>query len=229
MRTALLLALALAAAPDVALAQLAPEASPPPQAGPPMAAPETAPAAGAPVAAPEAGAVPPGAVPPPAPRNGPYVGFSFGTGRGDVTLGGETVAVGDLVPGASPTTLALMLRCGWASGPFLFGLQANVIRSSWSAGGSTATMQLTGVDVVATWAPPELGMYARLGVGPAQLSFDGGGAASDSYGGAEAMLGVGMTMGGLGVGIDYIVHTYDEGAPFDGASYLLATISLDLG
>jgi hypothetical protein len=168
-------------------------------------------------------------VPPPAQRDGPYVGFSFGTGRGDVTLGGETVAVGDLVPGSSPTTLALMLRCGWANGPFLFGLQANVIRSAWSVGGSTATMQLTGVDVVATWAPPDLGMYARLGVGPARLSFEGGGVTSDSYGGAEVMLGLGATMGGLGVGIDYVVQSYDEGAPYDGASYLLATISLDLG
>jgi len=225
MRTALFLALALAAAPAAALAQLDPEASPPPQAGPPVTAPAAPDAAPAPL---PPGAVPPGALPPPAPRSGPYVGFSFGTGRGDVFAGGTTTAVNDLFPG-SASTLALMLRCGWANGPFLFGLQANVIRSSWDVGGASATMQLTGVDVVATWAPPELGMYARVGVGPAQLSFEGGGATSDGYGGAELMFGVGATMGGLGVGIDYVRQSYDEGAPIDGAAYLLATVSLDLG
>lgn len=210
----LALALALAAPPRVSLAQLDPDVAPVPQ------APAPAPRIPDP-AAPQ--------VAPPAPRSGPYAGFSFGTGRGDVFSGSTTTAVSDFVPGASPTTLALMLRAGWASGALLFGMQANLVRSSWDAGGASTAMQLAGVDVVATWAPPDLGLYARVGAGPAQLSFEASGASSDSYGGAEVMFGIGATMGGLGVGIDYIRQSYDEGAPIDGAAYLLATLSLDLG
>jgi hypothetical protein len=218
MRTALLLALALAvASPSAALAQLDPEGAPPPQPPSTVAAPR----------APDPAPVPQAAGPA-APQSGPYVGFSFGTGRGDVFAGGTTTAVSDLVPGASPTTLALMLRAGWASGALLFGVQANIVRSQWDAGGVSSAMQLTGVDVVATWRPPDLGLYARVGAGPAQLSFEGGGA-SESYGGAEAFFGIGFMTGGLGVGIDYIRQSYDEGAPIDGAGYLLATLSLDLG
>jgi hypothetical protein len=135
--------------------------------------------------------------------------------------------VNDLVPGTSPTTLALMLRFGWGSGDLLFGLQANLVRSQWDAGGVSSAMQLYGVDLVATWRT-QGGVYLRLGAGPAQLTFEGGGS-SESFDGTEAMLGVGLSSGGFGVGLDYVRQTYSDGAPLDGAGYLLATLSLDLG
>lgn len=211
-----------------ALAAFAPLASNAQDASP--AAPAAAPPAvvGAPPAA-APPAVPPAAPPAKAARSGPYVGFSFGTGRGDVYAAGTTTAVNDLIPGESPTTYALMLRVGWASGDLLYGMQLNLVRSQWDIGGSTAAMQLTGVDLVLTWMPQDLGIFLRAGVGPASLSFDGGGATSDSFGGAEVLLGIGLSSGGLGVAIDYVRQSYDDGAPFDGAGYVLATLSLDLG
>jgi hypothetical protein len=90
-------------------------------------------------------------------------------------------------------------------------------------------MQLTGVDLVMTWMPQDVGVFMRGGVGPANLSLDGGGWVSKSYGGAEFMLGLGLSSGGFGVAIDYVRQVYDKGAPVDGAGYFLATLSLDLG
>ena len=231
MRAFLLLAAVLA--PLTTLAQAATQvAAAPAVAAPPVAQVAAAPAVAAPSLPPSAGpaAIPPLASPAPkAGREGPYVGFSFGTGRGDVYAGNTTTAVGDLVPGVTPTTYALMLRAGWASGDLLWGMQLNLIRSEWRAGGSTSAMQLTGVDLTATWMPQDLGMFVRAGIGPANLAFEGNGFVSDSYGGAEVMLGIGIASGGFGVAIDYVRQTYDDGAPIDGASYLLATLSLDLG
>jgi hypothetical protein len=170
--------------------------------------------------------VPPAPAAPP--RSNFYGGFSFGTGQGSVTTNGTTTAVNDLVPGSSPTTLALMLRGGWVSGDLRYGMQLNLVRSQWSSGGATSAMQLTGFDLVMTWMPRDGGVYLRLGLGPAKLSFEGSGSTSESYGGMEAMLGLGLSSGGFGVGIDYIRQTYDNGAPIDGAAYFLAVLSLDL-
>jgi hypothetical protein len=176
----------------------------------------------------------PGAAPAAAPGaaeakgGGAYMGFSLGTGTGDVYLGDTTTSIDDLVPGVSPTTLALQLRFGWASGDLLFGFQLNLVRSQWDVSGVTSAMQLAALDVVTTLRERNLGLYVRAGIGPAQLTFEANGSSSESWNGTEAMLGVGLSHGGFGVGIDYVRQEYD-GAPIDGAGYLLATVSLDFG
>ena len=221
MRAALLAAILLAAAaPRVTPAQSDAEAAPPEVA-------VAAPAEAGPVAPPGPPAVAPAGAE--AKRSGAYLGFSFGTGRGDVFAGGTTTSIDDLVPGVSPTTLALMLRFGWASGNLLFGFQMNLVRSQWEVSGATSAMQIAGLDVVTTLRDSQLGLYARVGVGPAQLTFDANGTSSQTWNGTEAMLGVGLSHGGFGVGIDYVRQSYDSSAPIDGAGYLLATLSLDLG
>jgi len=47
--------------------------------------------------------------------------------------------------------------------------------------------------------------------------------------GVELMFGVGATMGGMGVGIDFIRQAYDPAeAGFDSVTYMLAMLSLDM-
>jgi hypothetical protein len=233
--TALFLATVLAPLTTFALDSGPTAEVPPPAATASPAVPATVPppAVVTPAEPPAALQAPPPVAPVPlAPveRSGLYAGFSFGTGTGSVYSGSQTTSVSDLVPGMSPMTYALMLRGGWSNGDYLYGMQLNLIRSEWSSGGTTASMQLTGVDLVVTWMPRDLGIFVRGGVGPANLSFDGSsGFVSDSYGGAEFMLGIGLGSGGFGVAIDYVRQVYDKGAPIDGAGYLLATLSLDLG
>jgi hypothetical protein len=236
MRAAQLAAVLLLAAPRLAAAQADPGspadsafAEPPvPEAAPP--APEVA-APAAPAAAVPARPAPVPAAPAAqaAKHDGAYLGFSFGTGRGDVFTGGTTTKVDDLVPGVSPTTLALMLRCGWASGSLLLGVQLNLVRSQWDVSGVSSAMQLAAFDVVTTLRDHDLGLYVRAGVGPAQLTFEADGTSSQSWNGTEGMLGFGFSSSGFGVGIDYVRQSYQKGAPIGGAGYYLATLSLDFG
>jgi hypothetical protein len=234
MRAALVSAVLLAALPRATVAQDAGPAPEPSAAAAPAPSAEVPPAPSAEVApAPSpAPAVPGGPAAPaaatPTAKSGGYFGFSFGTGRGEVFVGDTTTSVEDMVPGVSPTTLSLMLRAGWASGDLLFGFQLNLTRSQWDVSGVSSAMQLAAFDVVTTWRSSELGLYVRAGVGPAQLTFEGGGA-SESYNGTEAMLGVGFGAGGFGVGFDYVRQSYGSEAPIDGAGYVLATVSLDFG
>jgi len=235
MKAALLLAAALA--PLVSLAQ---DSAPPP-AEPAIAAPAPAPAPapvasvpppavdpGAAVAAPPAPpavptAPPPTAAPPPKPsKDGGYFGFAFGTGTGEIYSGSTTVDLRDVGP--DPRTLAIMGRFGHRTGDFIFGLQANLVRTQWSSGGSTAAMNVMGLDLVSTLVIAD-DIFLRVGVGPASVSFEGSGSTSDSYTGAEVILGMGFHMSGMTVGIDMLLQTYsDPNAPFDGSRYLLATI-----
>ncbi len=245
MRAAHLAAIILAAAPLIATAQsdsgapwpadpygTSAEPAPAPVAAPPSAPAVEAPAAPAPAPpappapAPQAAPAAPG---PEAKRSGGYFGFSLGTGRGDVFAGGSTTSVDDLVPGVKPTTMALMLRFGWASGDVLFGFQLNLVRTQWDVSGVSSAMQLAGLDVVTTLRDHSTGLYVRVGIGPAQLSFDADGSSSQSWNGTEAMLGAGIHMGGFGIGFDYLRHSYGKDAPLDGAGYVLATVSLDFG
>jgi hypothetical protein len=233
MRAAHLAAILLLAAPRLAAAQADPGSQPPADSAfaeppaPEVAAPP-APATAAPASAAHARPAPAPAAPP-AKGDGAYLGFSFGTGRGDVFAGGTTTKVDDLVPGVSPTTLALMLRGGWASGSLLFGVQLNLVRSQWDVSGVSSAMQLAAFDVVTTLRDHDLGLYVRAGIGPAQLTFEADGTSSQSWNGTEGMLGLGFSSSGFGVGIDYVRQSYEKGAPINGAGYYLATLSLDFG
>lgn len=186
---------------------------------------ESAPSAGAaPVAGPDGAPV---ARPP---KSGPYFGASVGTGTGRVTVQGETYSISDWsYYGESPTTLALMLRGGWGTGPFLFGMQLNWIRTSWDYNGSSFGLDFMGFDAVATWWDQEMGLYARAGIGPASASAFDGPNTTESVDGIELMLGIGFTMGGLGVGIDLINQNYGDEATGIPATvtYTLAMINFD--
>jgi hypothetical protein len=122
-----------------------------------------------------------------------------------------------------------MLRLGWGDGDFLFGTQFNWIRSYTTVAGTEAGYDFRAFDLTATWWSQEAGLYTRVGVGPAQYRVYAGSSESDPISGVELMFGVGFTMGGFGVGIDYTRQSYDaKEAGFDSVGYLLASLSLDL-
>ena len=158
-------------------------------------------------------------------QDGEYFGLAFGTGIGQVMVGSTTTDVRDLVPGASPTTLALIGRYGHRTGDQLLGIQLGLVSTQWSGGGATASMNLLSLDFTYTAVVLD-DVYLRLGAGPASLTFEGNGASSKSYGGAEMTAGIGISSGGFGVGIDFLVQRYGGDAPIDGASYVLATLTL---
>lgn len=239
--------------PDQAAAPVAspPAAAPAPeQPLPPaaVAAPAPAPEAMPPPAAPgQAGPTIPGAPAAPGPatatamkplKNGGYVGFSVITGKGTVYLNGQSASIDEALQlvsditgasGQSPTTLGLMLRLGWGSGDFLFGTQFNWIRSFISINGTEAGYDFRGFDLTATWWSQETGIYARVGVGPAQYRVYAGSSESDPAGGVELMAGFGVTMGALGVGMDLIRQSYDANETgFDAVQYVTVSLSLDL-
>lgn len=163
-------------------------------------------------------------------KNGPYFGFSFGTGTGNMTAGGTTDSFTDIsINGEAPTTLALQLRSGWGTGDYLFGMQLNMMRTWWDISGVSSGMEFMGFDVVATWWDQDAGLYARVGIGPSQFSWFADDYSTESVSGVEMMFGVGATMGGMGVGIDFIRQAYEETeAGFSSVTYMLAMLSLDM-
>ena len=215
--TSLLLATLLASIPAAASAQAGdlPPAADPAAAGPGPAAPPSA-----------------AVTPPQKPgKSGGYVGFSFGTGKGTLYGGGSSLDVDEFLgySGESPTTLNLQLRTGWGTGDFLFGTQLNLTRSWVDIGGTSYGLQFFAIDLVTTWWSQEAGIYTRVGLGPAQFSTFAGDQSSRTYSGVELMLGAGLTMGGMGVGIDFFRQAYDANETgFDSVSYMLATLSLDM-
>lgn len=194
-------------------------------------APGAAPAAGTPTEAAAAPAAKPE-------KNGPYVGFSFGTGSGTVYNGSSSLAINDALTtvagvagasGQSPTTLAMMLRFGWGSGDFLFGTQFNWIRSYVDINGTSAGYDWRAFDLVATLWSQEMGLYTRVGVGPSQYRVYVGSNESTPESGVELMLGVGATLGGLGVGLDLFRQNYDKTRTgFDYVNYFVVSLSADL-
>jgi hypothetical protein len=164
-------------------------------------------------------------------KEGPYFGFSFGTGNGSIGVGGTAYDLDEQMgyAGESPTTMAMMLRFGFGSGDFLFGAQFNWIRTFIDVSGTEVGMDFRGFDLVGTLWSQEMGLYTRVGIGPAQVRGYVGSSESDPVSGVELMLGLGATMGGLGVGIDLIRQNYDVAeAGFDYVQYMLVTLSLDL-
>jgi hypothetical protein len=164
-------------------------------------------------------------------KNGPYVGFSFGTGTGTIYSGSSSLSIDEALgySGQSPTNMALMFRFGWGSGDFLFGGQFNWIRSWVDVSGVSAGLDFRGFDLTATLWSQEMGLYTRVGVGPASFNSFVDSNTSKSYSGVELMLGVGATLGGLGVGVDLIRQNYTASETgFDYVQYALVTLSLDL-
>lgn len=216
-----------ARAPEAALPAPAASEPAPSPAAPPAAA--AAPASPAPAAAaPPAVAAPalaPAAAAPKPSRDGTYFGLALGTGMGEIYTPSGTIDVRDLVPGVRPVTLALIGRFGQRTGNTIWGLQAGLVTTQWSSGGSTASMNLMALDVTLTSVVLD-DVLLRFGVGPAQLSFSADGDTSESYGGAEMTAGIGFASGGFGVGLDIVVQRYGKDAPFDGVGYLLATLTL---
>ncbi len=167
----------------------------------------------------------------PAAKNGAYMGFSFGTGKGTLYSGSSSLDIDEFLgySGQPPTTLNMQLRFGWGTGDLLFGTQMNLTRSWVDIGGSSYGLQFFALDLVTTWWSQEAGVYTRLGVGPAQFNTFAGDSSGRTYNGMELMLGGGFTMGGMGVGIDFFRQVYDANETgFDAVSYVLATLSLDL-
>jgi hypothetical protein len=219
MRAASLLAASLVALlPAAALGQVE---VPPPVPGPVVGQP----APGAPVA-PVTGA--------PAPKvekSGGYFGLSLGTGKGTLHSGNASMDVDDLFGGSgqTPTTFALQLRGGFGSGDLLLGTQLNLTRTWIESGGKSVGLQFFAIDAVATWWSQEMGIYTRIGIGPSQVTVFGGNSSSDPVQGVEFMVGMGFTMGGLGVGIDATRQNYKASeAGFDSVNYVLAMLSLDM-
>jgi hypothetical protein len=164
-------------------------------------------------------------------KSAPYFGFSFGTGKGTMYSGGQSADIDDMFAGAgsSPTTMNLQLRSGWGTGDLLFGVQFNWTRTWVDVGGTSTGLDFRAFDLVATWWDQQMGLYARVGVGPSAFSAYVGDSTSDSVSGVELMLGFGATMGGMGVGFDMFRQSYDQAeAGFDSVSYLLVTLSLDM-
>jgi hypothetical protein len=163
-------------------------------------------------------------------KNAPYFGFSFGTGQGTITSGSTSWNFNDYTYfGKAPTTLAMQLRGGWGTGDFLFGAQMNLNRTWVDVNGSSIGMQFFAVDAVATWWSQEMGIYTRVGIGPSQFNAYAGSSTGKTYSGVELMAGFGVTMGGLGVGIDFTRQAYTASETgFDSVSYMLAMLSLDM-
>lgn len=164
-------------------------------------------------------------------KNAPYFGFSFGTGKGTLNLGSSSVDIDTIlgVTGLTPTTLTMQLRGGWGTGDFLFGTQLNLTRTWVDVSGTSVGLQFFSVDAVATWWSQEMGLYTRLGIGPSQFSVYGGSSSSTSVSGVELLAGFGVTMGGLGVGMDFTRQAYNASeAGFDSVDYVLVTLSLDM-
>ena len=183
----------------------------------------------APVAAPgqEAPAVPAAKVT----KSGGYFGFSFGTGKGTLNAGGSSIEVDSLFGGSGqrPTTFALQLRGGFGNGDLLFGTQMNLTRTWVDIDGTSYGLQFLSLDLVATLWSQDMGMYARIGVGPSQVSGFGGDSTGEAVQGVELMVGVGLTTGGLGVGFDITKQAYDvREAGFDSVTYVLASLSFDM-
>jgi hypothetical protein len=217
MRTASLLAASIIASFPVAALAQAMEA-PPPAPGPVVGQPgPEAPGAPAPAAKIE--------------KSGGYFGLSLGTGKGTLHSGSSSVDINDLfgTSGQSPTTFAFQLRGGWGSGDLLLGTQLNLTRTWVDSGGVSYGLQFFAIDAVATWWSQELGIYARVGLGPSQVSAFGGGSTTRTVQGVELMAGMGLTMGGFGVGIDATRQNYKASeAGFDSVTYVLASVSLDV-
>ncbi len=92
------------------------------------------------------------------------------------------------------------------------------------AGGAAAAA----VDLTATYWSQEMGLYTRIGVGPASYSWYVGDSTSSSVSGFELMVGIGATMSGVGVGIDLFRQSYDAAkAGFDSVTYVLVTLGFD--
>lgn len=164
------------------------------------------------------------------PKSGPYFGFSLGTGKTSFSGGGTTWDMDDHLGAVNemPLTLHLQLRSGWGTGPFLLGLQFNMTQGSTDEGGLSRSADFMGFDFVGTWWDQEMGLYGRAGIGLAAYSATAGNYESDTFNGTELMLGFGVTMGGLGVGIDMFRQMYDETETgFDSVSFLLVSLSLD--
>lgn len=192
------------------------------------------------VDAPNTGSAPSGALPPAAgpdgatvakpPKSGPYFGFAVGTGKVTMRAGGSSLDTDDRLGAVDemPFTGQMQFRTGWGTGPFLFGLQLNWTMTSTSEGGVTRGEDIQGWDFVATWWDQEMGLFARAGLGPCFYTFTSDFGDSDTYQGMELLLGFGVTMGGLGVGIDLMHQTYDDTeAGFDSMNLIVASISLD--
>jgi hypothetical protein len=164
-------------------------------------------------------------------KSASYFGMSLGTGQGTLYSGNSSVELNDLfaASGKSPTTVAIQLRGGWGTGDYLLGTQLNVTRTSASSGGASYGLQFVSVDLVATWWSQEMGISAKVGIGPSQVSSFGGNTRSNAVQGVELMAGMGLSSGGLGVGIDVTRQTYRASeAGFDSVTYVLAMLTLDM-
>jgi hypothetical protein len=194
---------------------------------------EGAPADAGPAATPQAQGAPSTPVEPAgrAGKSGGYFGVSLGTGKGTLQQGSSSVSVNDLfaASGRSPQTLALQLRGGWGSGDLLLGSQMNLTRTWVDAGGTSYGLQFASVDLVATWWSQSDGLYARVGLGPSEVSAFGGNSRTSTSQGVELMAGLGVTLGSLGVGLDLTRQTYKASETgFDSVTYVLASLSLDV-
>lgn len=225
--TFLAAALVLTTLPAVAAAQETQEGAPAPapQYAPPPASipPPTAAVEGTTAASP--------AAPPKKEKSGGYFGLSIGTGKGTMKSGGASVDINDVLAtsGGSPSTLHMQLRGGFGTGDLLFGAQLNWTRSWVEVGGVSGGLDFMAVDLTATYWSQEMGLYTRIGFGPASYSWYVGDATSSSVSGFELMVGVGATMGGVGVGIDLFRQSYDAAKTgFDEVTYVLVTIGFDV-
>lgn len=228
----LLVASLLASLPIAARAQGidAPPDSAPPDTGAMAPVAPSAPPSATPAPSPTPAPAAAGAPVPKKQKNGLYFGFSLGTGTGTIYSGGSSWNINDYSYfGKTPTTLAMQVRTGWGTGDLLFGMQLNLTRSWVDVGGTSVGMDFMAFDVVATWWSQEMGLYTRIGVGPSQFSAFSGSTSSKAVNGAEMMVGLGFTMGGFGVGMDYFRQYYTRSeAGFDSVGYFLAMVSLDL-
>ena len=165
------------------------------------------------------------------PKQGPYFGMSLGTGKGTLYNGSSSWDIDDtnIYLGQPVTTLNLQFRAGFGAGDFLFGGQLNWTRSFADVNGVAVGMDFMAMDLVGTWWSQEMGLYLRAGVGPAFYNWYVDSNTSDTFSGVEVMLGMGATMGNLGVGIDLFRQSYDANETgFDSVQYLLATLTLDM-
>lgn len=235
------LALAVVAA-LACTAALAQEAAPPPLPGPPPVAPPP------PAYAPPAQAQPAPTYPPPGPAAPPaahawaprrdswYIGFGVGIGSGGYTLGSDHVAFKDHVGSADGIPLAMNFKVGGTLSPrLLLGFDLTGVgqqgTTNMAGGKVTSTIQVTNLDLMATFFPWETGLYLRGGGGLAALAYRDSAAGflvgSGTRTGVGAVVGVGYAFWlgksfNLTAGVDLSGQAYGSSADKPKSSSALA-------
>lgn len=189
------LAVLLAAAPLLAVAQeatpppsQAPAQQPPAYVPPPPAQPAPAPP---PAAQPTQYAPPPPQYapppqytpPPPAPPQPPYqrppkqrdswyIGFGFGGGDGSVSGQGSSLSFKEMNLDRSPTTLFYNFKVGATLSPrLLMGFDLSGVSSTAEGSGVTTSVGISNVDAMITFFPMERGFFLRGGLGLSALVY----------------------------------------------------------